>query len=135
MRLEIQSEADPFDSRLGFAASEAGQRKRGRELLERALDIRPQSLYSIHGLAHMLHDEGAAEESTRVLQDWLKLHEAGAREGQNNRQKHNCCCQGDTYQGDGTQCAALDDKCTTAGDCCDKTQVCIAGFCGLVQPG
>ncbi|MET0049515.1 MAG: hypothetical protein ABW095_00360 [Candidatus Thiodiazotropha sp.] len=34
-------------ARLGFAASEAGQRKRGRELLERALEIRPQSLYTI----------------------------------------------------------------------------------------
>lgn len=71
-----------FLARLGFAASEAGQRKRGRALLERALSIRPQSLYSIHGLAHMLHDEGAAEESARVLQDWLKVHGAGAREGQ-----------------------------------------------------
>jgi Tfp pilus assembly protein PilF len=71
-----------FLARLGFAASEAGQRKRGRELLERALDLRPQSLYSIHGLAHMLHDEGAAEESARVLRDWLKVHGSGAREGQ-----------------------------------------------------
>ena len=71
-----------FLARLGFAASEAGQRKRGRELIERALDIRPQALFSIHGLAHMLHDDGAAEESTKVLQDWLKVHESGAREGQ-----------------------------------------------------
>lgn len=71
-----------FLARLGFAASEAGQRKRGRELLERALDIRPQSLYSIHGLAHMLHDDGAAEESAKLLQDWLKKYESGAREGQ-----------------------------------------------------
>jgi len=71
-----------FLARLGFAASEAGQRKRGRELLERALEIRPQSLYSIHGLAHMLHDEGAAEESAKVLHEWLNVHEAGAREGQ-----------------------------------------------------
>ncbi len=71
-----------FLARLGFAASEAGQRKRGRELLERALDIRPQALYSIHGLAHMLHDDGAAEESARLLQDWLKVHESGARKGQ-----------------------------------------------------
>ena len=71
-----------FLARLGFAASEAGQRKRGRELIERALDIRPQSLYSIHGLAHMLHDDGAAEESAKLLQDWLKVHESGAREGQ-----------------------------------------------------
>ena len=71
-----------FLARLGFAASEAGQRKRGRELLERALEIRPQSLYSIHGLAHMLHDDGAAEESAKLLQDWLNEHESGAREGQ-----------------------------------------------------
>lgn len=69
-------------ARLGFAASEAGQRKRGRELIERALDIRPQALYSIHGLAHMLHDDGAAEESAKLLQDWLKVHGSGAREGQ-----------------------------------------------------
>jgi len=71
-----------FLARLGFAASEAGQRKRGRELIERALVIRPQALYSIHGLAHVLHDDGAAEESAKLLQDWLKLHESGAREGQ-----------------------------------------------------
>lgn len=71
-----------FLARLGFAASEAGQRERGRELLERALDIRPQSLYSIHGLAHLLHDNGAPEESATLLQDWLRVHEAGAREGQ-----------------------------------------------------
>lgn len=71
-----------FLARLGFAASEAGQRKRGRELLDRALEIRPQSLYSIHGLAHMLHDDGAPDESATLLQDWLKEHESGAREGQ-----------------------------------------------------
>ena len=69
-------------ARLGFAASEAGQRKRGRELIERALEIRPQALYSIHGLAHVLHDDGAAEESAKLLQNWLSVHESGAREGQ-----------------------------------------------------
>lgn len=71
-----------FLARLGFAASEAGQLVRGRELIERALDIRPQALYSIHALAHMLHDDGAAEESAKLLQDWLKVHESGARDGQ-----------------------------------------------------
>ena len=71
-----------FLARLGFAASEAGQRKRARELLERALEIRPQSLYTIHGLAHMLHDDGAAEESAKLLQDWLKEYESGACKGQ-----------------------------------------------------
>lgn len=71
-----------FLARLGFAASEAGQRKRGRKLIELALEIRPQALYSIHGLAHMLHDDGASEESAKLLQDWLKVHESGARDGQ-----------------------------------------------------
>ena len=69
-------------ARLGFAASEAGQRRRGRELIERALDIRPQALYSIHALAHMLHDDGAAEESAEMLKEWLQVHGAGASEGQ-----------------------------------------------------
>ncbi|NMH66591.1 hypothetical protein [Shewanella salipaludis] len=71
-----------FLARLGFAASEAGQRRRGRALIERALAIRPQALYSIHALAHLLHDEGAAAESAALLRDWLKRHEAGARNGQ-----------------------------------------------------
>jgi len=71
-----------FLARLGFAASEAGQRKRGRKLIERALEIRPQSLYSIHGLAHLLHDEGAVEESAKLLQDWLNVHGPAARKGQ-----------------------------------------------------
>lgn len=71
-----------FLARLGFAASEAGQRQRGRELLERALTMRPQSLYTIHGLAHLLHDDGAAEESATLLKDWLKTHESTACKGQ-----------------------------------------------------
>jgi len=69
-------------ARLGFAAGEAGQHARGRELIERALAIRPQALYSIHGLAHVLHDSGAAGESSKLLQEWLEIHGAGARHGQ-----------------------------------------------------
>ncbi len=71
-----------FLARLGFAASEAGQYARARVLLEKALRMRPQSLYSIHGLAHMLHDEGATEESAQVLTDWLAIYGDGARQGQ-----------------------------------------------------
>lgn len=47
-----------------------------------------------------------------------------------------CCCG---FCTDGqcackTECAALEERCTTASDCCDKTHVCIAGFCGFVNP-
>jgi hypothetical protein len=69
-------------SRLGFAASEAGDVERGRALIEQSLAIRPQALYSIHALAHVLHDSGAAEQSARQLTRWLDEHGQGAREGQ-----------------------------------------------------
>lgn len=76
-------EADwAYLARLGFAASEAGDRRRGRTLLERALDARPEALYSIHGLAHVLHDDGDIEESAALLQTWLREHESDARGGQ-----------------------------------------------------
>ena len=71
-----------FTSRLGFAASEAGQRARGKILLQGAYEARPQSLYTIHGLAHLLHDEGNADESTRLLQNWLKRYESTSSSGQ-----------------------------------------------------
>lgn len=69
-------------ARLGFAASEAGDRQRGRELIEHALEIRPQALYSIHAMAHLLHDEGAADESAQVIREWLAAHGRGATGGQ-----------------------------------------------------
>lgn len=69
-------------ARLGFAASEHGDRRRGRALLERALDANPAALYSIHGLAHVLHDDGDIEESAALLQAWLQDHESDARGGQ-----------------------------------------------------
>ena len=58
-------------ARLGFAASEAGDRKRGRVLVERALRQRPQALYVIHSYAHVLHDRGEPEESLDLLGNWL----------------------------------------------------------------
>lgn len=69
-------------SRLGFAASEAGDIERGRALVERALAIHPQALYSIHALAHVLHDAGAAEESARRLARWLDEYGQSAQGGQ-----------------------------------------------------
>jgi len=69
-------------ARLGFAASEHGDRRRGRALLERALEARPEALYSIHGLAHVLHDDGDIEESAALLQTWLHDNESDARGGQ-----------------------------------------------------
>jgi tetratricopeptide (TPR) repeat protein len=68
-------------ARLGFAASEAGDRNRGRVLVERALRQRPQTPYAIHALAHVLHDQGKPEESLELLGNWLNEHRASAEGG------------------------------------------------------
>jgi tetratricopeptide (TPR) repeat protein len=68
-------------ARLGFAASEAGDHKRGRLLVERALQQRPQALYVIHSYAHVLHDQGKPEESLDLLGNWLNEHRRSAEGG------------------------------------------------------
>jgi len=68
-------------ARLGFAASEAGDQARGRVLVERALQQRPQAPYVIHSYAHVLHDQGAPEESLELLGDWLNEHRPSAEGG------------------------------------------------------
>lgn len=62
--LNIMESVDPslrddwaWLARLGFAASEAGDQNRGRALVERALQQRPQAPYVIHSYAHVLHDQ------------------------------------------------------------------------------
>jgi hypothetical protein len=68
-------------ARLGFAASEAGDHKRGRLLVERALQQRPQALYIIHSYAHVLHDQKKPEESLDLLGNWLNEHRRAAEGG------------------------------------------------------
>ncbi len=68
-------------ARLGFAASEAGDQKRGRRLVERALQQRPQALYVIHSYAHVLHDQGKPDESRDLLGHWLNEHRESAEGG------------------------------------------------------
>lgn len=68
-------------ARLGFAASEAGDRNRGRALVERALRQRPQAPYVIHSYAHVLHDQGKPEESLDLLGNWLNEHRESAEGG------------------------------------------------------
>jgi len=86
--LDIMESVDPglhddwaYLARLGFAASEAGDRHRGRLLVERALQQRPQSLYVIHSFAHVLHDQGKPEESLELLGKWLNEHRVSAEGG------------------------------------------------------
>jgi tetratricopeptide (TPR) repeat protein len=68
-------------ARLGFAASEAGDQNRGRALVERALQQRPQAPYVIHSYAHVLHDQGKPRESLDLLGNWLEEHRQSAEGG------------------------------------------------------
>jgi len=68
-------------ARLGFAASEAGDQQRGRALVERAMQQRPQAPYVIHSYAHVLHDQGRPEESLDLLAGWLNEHRRSAEGG------------------------------------------------------
>jgi len=86
--LAIMESVDPrlhddwaYLARLGFAASEAGDQPRGRFLVERALQQRPQSLYVIHSYAHVLHDQGKPEEAFDLLGKWLNEHRRSAEGG------------------------------------------------------
>ncbi|GGB91885.1 tetratricopeptide repeat protein 38 family protein [Marinobacterium zhoushanense] len=70
-----------FLARLGFAVSEAGDPEQGRRIQERALKLRPQSLYTIHGYAHILHDLGVPDQSVSLINRWLDENRASAEGG------------------------------------------------------
>ncbi|MBU6509104.1 MAG: hypothetical protein KGQ73_02845 [Gammaproteobacteria bacterium] len=86
--LNIMESVDPslhsdwaYLARLGFATSEAGDQTRGRALVERALQQRPQAPYVIHSYAHVLHDQDEPGESLELLGHWLNAHRASAEGG------------------------------------------------------
>src|SRR3974390_3450481 len=86
--LSIMESVDPilhddwaYLARLGFAASEAGYRNRGRVLVERALRQRPPAPSVFPGHAHVLHDHGKPEESLELLGNWLDEHRPSAEGG------------------------------------------------------
>ena len=64
-------------------------------------------------------------------------------DGQSCQSGDECCNGYCDSMGDGgslicapptASCAGVNDKCTTAADCCDPTNLCINGFCTLGGP-
>jgi tetratricopeptide (TPR) repeat protein len=55
----------------GFACTEADQRKRGRQLVERALSLNPRNGNAAHGLAHACYEGNASDEGAAFLRPWL----------------------------------------------------------------
>ena len=54
-----------------FALGEVGDWAKGRELAERALELRPDSAHAAHTLAHVLYEAGADDEALSFMNDWV----------------------------------------------------------------
>jgi hypothetical protein len=55
----------------GFALVEIGEWKRGRDMVERALEQRPRSAHTAHVRAHALYEAGEDHALANYLQEWL----------------------------------------------------------------
>lgn len=55
-----------------FALIETGQWDRGRQLAERALEVRPTTAHGAHTLIHALFEAGADDEAVDFLGGWLR---------------------------------------------------------------
>ncbi|NUT84892.1 tetratricopeptide repeat protein [Pseudomonas corrugata] len=55
----------------GWAHGENGEVALGRELTQRALELRRNNVNAVHAVAHVLHESGANDETAGIIRDWL----------------------------------------------------------------
>lgn len=55
----------------GWAHGENGDVALGRELTQRALELRRNNVNAVHAVAHVLHESGANDEAAGIIRDWL----------------------------------------------------------------
>ncbi len=60
-----------FQASLGFALVETGRWVEGRALVERALELNPDSAHATHVLAHALYEAGEDDEALSFLNGWM----------------------------------------------------------------
>ncbi|TLF45448.1 tetratricopeptide repeat protein [Halomonas urmiana] len=58
----------------GWAHGENGNITLGRELTQRALEVRRNNVNAAHAFAHVLHESGASEEAEAHITDWLPVY-------------------------------------------------------------
>lgn len=62
-----------------FACTEAGDRARGRRLVERSLSLHPRNAHAAHALAHVYYEEGDSARGAAFVAGWLPDYERAAQ--------------------------------------------------------
>lgn len=62
-----------------FACTEAGDRARGRRLVERSLGLHPRNAHAAHALAHVFYEEGDSTGGAAFVGGWLPGYERAAQ--------------------------------------------------------
>ena len=62
-----------------FACTEAGDRGRGRRLVERSLGLHPRNAHAAHALAHVFYEEGDSAGGAAFVSKWLPGYERAAQ--------------------------------------------------------
>ena len=55
----------------GWSHAENGNVAYGRDLVQRAFDLRPRNANAVHALSHAMYEGGASTEADRLIADWL----------------------------------------------------------------
>lgn len=64
-----------FISYLGWSHTEAGNLDTGRNLMERAISLRPENANAAHALSHAMFEQGDNTAASAFLRDWLPAHD------------------------------------------------------------
>lgn len=59
----------------GWSHAENGAVRRGRDLVQRAIDLRPANANGAHALSHAMFEDGAGAEAERLIAGWLPTYD------------------------------------------------------------
>ena len=67
-----------FLAAYGWALVEAGHRKTGTPMLDRAMELNPENANAVHGRVHAYYEEGATTEGEALIDAWLPGYDRSA---------------------------------------------------------
>lgn len=64
-----------FLNHYGWSLAENGDVSRGRDMLERAFELRQKNANVVHALAHAMHESGAGNDAEALISGWLPSYD------------------------------------------------------------